>query len=216
MNVIIPAWNAAATLPATLASLAEADARVIVVDSASPDGTAEVARSLAAEVVQAPRGRGAQLVAGAAAATGDWLFFLHADTRLEPGWSSAARGVMAAPPGAAHFAFALDDDSAAARRLERAVAWRCRNFGLPYGDQGLLIHRAVYEAAGGFRPLPLMEDVDLIRRLRPIRPVALAPRAVTSGEKWRAQGFSLRSAKNLSILALYFAGVPPRLLARIY
>ena len=96
------------------------------------------------------------------------------------------------------------------------MAWRCRIFSLPYGDQGLLIHRSLYQAMGGFRPMPLMEDVDLIRRLRPLRPVALAPRAITSANKWREHGFLLRSAKNLSILSLYFAGVPPRWLARIY
>ncbi len=216
MNVIIPTWNAAATLPGTLESLGEAAARIIVADAGSPDGTADVARALGAEVVLAPKGRGAQLAAGAAAAQGEWMLFLHADTRLEPGWSAVARGFMAAPPGVAHFTFALDDNSPAARRLERAVAWRCRNFSLPYGDQGLLIHRDVYEAVGGFRPLPLMEDVEFIRRLRPRRPVALAARAVTSGEKWRRQGFLRRSAKNLSILALYFAGVPARWLARVY
>ena len=216
MNIVIPTWNAAATLPRTLAALEEAPCRIIVADAASPDGTAGIAASLGAEVVQAPRGRGAQLAAGAAASTTDWLLFLHADTRLEPGWSQAAQAFMAGPPGAAHFTFALDDDSPPARRLERAVAWRCRFLSLPYGDQGLLIHRGLYDAVGGFRPLPLMEDVDLIRRLRPHRTQALAPRAITSANKWRRHGFRLRSAKNLSILFLYFAGVPPRWLARIY
>lgn len=216
MNVVIPTWNAAATLTGTLDSLAEAGARVIVADAGSPDGTAVLARALGAEVVLAPKGRGAQLAAGAAAAAGEWLLFLHADTRLEAGWSHAARAFMAGPAGAAHFTFALDEDSPAARRLERAVAWRCRQFFLPYGDQGLLIHRTIYDAMGGFQPLPLMEDVDLIRRLRPLRPVALTPRAVTSAEKWRRHGFLRRSAKNLSILTLYFAGVPPHWLARLY
>lgn len=213
MNVIIPTWKAAATLPATVASLAEAGCPVIIADAGSPDGTADVARALGAQVIQAEKGRGAQLAAGAAAATADWLLFLHADTRLEAGWSQAAAAFMAGPPGAAYFTFGLDDDSPAARRLEAAVAWRCRNFSLPYGDQGLLIHRAVYRAAGGYRPLPLMEDVDFVRRLQP---VALAPRAITSAEKWRRSGYLARSAKNLSILTLYFAGVPPRWLARIY
>jgi rSAM/selenodomain-associated transferase 2 len=213
MNIIIPTWNAAASLPATLAACAEAGAPVIVADADSPDGTADVARAHGAQVVQAPRGRGAQLAAGAAAADADWLLFLHADTQLEPGWAAAARAFMAAGEGAAHFTFALDDDTPAARRLERAVAWRCRRLGLPYGDQGLLVHRALYERVGGYRPLPLMEDVDLVRRLRP---VALAPRAVTSAAKWQRDGYLRRSARNLGFLALYFAGVPPRVLARWY
>ena len=216
MNIIIPTWQAAATLPATLSSLAEAACPIIVADAGSPDGTADIARAAGAVVVQSPKGRGAQLIAGAAAATADWLLFLHADTRLEAGWSDTVKTFTQGPPAAAHFTFALDDASPAARRLEAAVAWRCKTFALPYGDQGLLIHRMLYDAIGGFRPLPLMEDVDLLRRLRPIRPQALPARAVTSAEKWRRQGFHARSAKNLAILALYFAGMPPRWLARIY
>lgn len=220
MNVIIPTWNAASVLPATLASLAEAQAEIIVVDPGSTDGTSALASAAGARVIAAPRGRGPQLVAGGEAATADWLLFLHADTRLEPGWSTTVRAFTQGQPACAHFAFALDENTPAARRLERAVAWRCRSFGLPYGDQGLLIHRALYDRVGGFHPLPLMEDVDIIRRLRPLgavgRPQALPVRAVTSADKWRRHGFLLRSARNLSILSLYFAGVPPHRLARLY
>ncbi len=220
MNVIIPTWNAARTLPATLQSLQEAAPAVIVVDANSPDGTAATAVAAGAQLVHAPRGRGPQLVAGGAAATQDWMLFLHADTVLEPGWSAAVHRFIAGPPAVAHFAFALDHPGAAARRLERAVAWRCRRFGLPYGDQGLLIHRRLYDAIGGFRPLPLMEDVDILRRLRRLGPLglpqALPVRAITSPEKFLRRGFYLRSARNLTILSLYFAGVSPRFLARLY
>ncbi|MCX7931681.1 MAG: TIGR04283 family arsenosugar biosynthesis glycosyltransferase [Rhodovarius sp.] len=217
LAIVIPTWQAAASLPATLECLREWPAPIVVADAESPDGTAAVAEACGAQVVQAPRGRGAQLIAGAAAAPPSaWLLFLHADTRLEPGWAEAARRFMAEGPGVAHFAFALDDDAPPARRLERAVAWRCRALGLPYGDQGLLIHRSLYEAVGGYRPLPLMEDVDLILRLRPHRPIALPARAVTSAEKWRRQGYLRRSARNLLFLSAWFAGVPPRLLARWY
>ena len=216
MNVIIPTWNAARTLPATLACLREGAPDVIVADANSPDGTAAIAVAAGARVIQAPRGRGPQLVAGGAAATHDWLLFLHADTRLEPGWSDTVRAFTAGPPAAAHFTFALDHPGADARRLERAVAWRCRRFALPYGDQGLLIHRSLYDAIGGFRPLPLMEDVDILRRLRPIRPTALPVRAFTSPDRFLQRGFYLRSARNLAILSLYFSGVPPRILVRFY
>ncbi len=216
MNIIIPTWNAASSLPCTLAACGGAGG-VIVADAGSPDGTADVARALGARVVQAARGRGAQLAAGAAAADREWLLFLHADTRLDGGWRDAAEAFMReAGQGAAHFTFALDDPAPGARRLERAVAWRCRHLGLPYGDQGLLIHRAWYERIGGYRPLPLMEDVDLVRRLRPRRVVGLAPRAVTSAEKWQRGGYLLRSARNLGFLGMYFAGLSPRLLARWY
>ena len=159
-----------------------------------------------------PRGRGAQLAAGVAAARGEWLLLLHADTRLEPGWRQAAPG----PDRAGYFRFTLDSDDPRARRLERAVAWRCRVLALPYGDQGLLIHRDLLAAVGGIRPLPLMEDVDLIRRLGRRRLVALDAAAITSAAKWQRQGWCRRSLRNLSCLTLYFAGVSPRLIARLY
>jgi hypothetical protein len=117
---------------------------------------------------------------------------------------------------AAYFAFALDDPSPEARRLERLVAWRCRALALPYGDQGLLVSRALYDAAGGFRPLPLMEDVDFVRRLGRRRLAALPPAAVTSAERWRREGWRRRSARNLACLSLWFLGVPPGAIKRLY
>ncbi len=120
------------------------------------------------------------------------------------------------PGRAHHFAFALDDPSPEARRLERAVAWRCRRLALPYGDQGLLIHRALYTTVGGYAPIPLMEDVDLVRRLGRRRIAAMAATAITSAERWRREGWRRRSARNLLVLALWFLGVAPERLARIY
>src|SRR5439155_26992751 len=170
VSVVIPTLNAAATLLATLATLCVSKMvrEVIVADGGSSDETAAQARAAGARVIVAPPGRGSQLAAGAAAATGDWFLFLHADCRLEPGWEDAVGAFLAAPKHqsrAGYFDFALDDEAPAARRLERIVAWRCRALALPYGDQGLLIARALYDAVGGFSPLPLMEDVDLVRRL---------------------------------------------------
>jgi rSAM/selenodomain-associated transferase 2 len=189
---------------------------VLVADGGSTDGTVDLAHTAGARVVAAPRGRGAQLAAGAAAASGDWLLFLHADTRLGPGWAPAVRDAMATPGLARYFAFVLDDASPAARRLERQVAWRCRVLALPYGDQGLLISRALYDAVGGFRPLPLMEDVDLVRRLGRHRLALLPVAAVTSAERWRQEGWRRRSARNLLCLSLWFLGVPPRLIRKVY
>jgi hypothetical protein len=120
------------------------------------------------------------------------------------------------PDRAGYFRFALDSDDPRARRLERLVAWRCRVLALPYGDQGLLIHRDLLHAVGGVRPLPLMEDVELVRRLGRKRLVALDTTAVTSADKWHRQGWYRRSLRNLACLALYFAGTPPRLIARLY
>lgn len=216
LSVIVPTLNAAALLPATLAALGGAPAEVVVADGGSADGTEGLARSLGATVIAAPRGRGTQLAAGIAAARGPWLLLLHADTRLAPGWAAAVRAAMAEPGRAFHFRFALDDAAPAARRLERAVAWRCRALALPYGDQGLLIHRDLLAAVGGMRPLPLMEDVDLVRRLGRARLGALDVAALTSADRWRREGYLARSARNLVCLSLWFLGVPPRRIARIY
>ena len=211
LSVVIPTLNAATLLRDTLASVAAAD-EVVVADGGSSDGTKALAVELGARVVTAPRGRGAQLAAGVAAARGEWLLLLHADTRLEPGW----RRAMVAPDFAGYFRFALDSNDPRARRLERLVARRCRVLALPYGDQGLLIHRDLLRAVGGISPLPLMEDVDLVRRLGRRRLVALDIAAVTSAAKWQRQGWYRRSLRNLACLTLYFAGVPPRLIARLY
>lgn len=216
LSVVIPALDAAALLPATLAALGAAPAEVIVVDGGSRDATAAIAGAAGAAVIQAPRGRGLQLAAGVAAARGPWLLLLHADTRLAAGWAGEVAAAMADPARAAYFRFALDDASPPARRLEAAVAWRSRRLGLPYGDQGLLIHRRLLEAAGGIPPLPLMEDVALVRRLGRRRLRALATAAVTSAERWRREGWLRRSARNLLCLSLWFLGLPPRLIARLY
>ena len=120
------------------------------------------------------------------------------------------------PDKAGYFRFVLDSDDPRARRLERVVAWRSRVLGLPYGDQGLLIHRDLLRAVGGMNPVPLMEDVDLVRRLGRSRLVPLAADAVTSAHKWESQGYLRRSARNLLCLSLWFAGLPPEKIKRIY
>lgn len=216
ISVVIPTLNAAACLPSTLGALGDVQ-QVLVVDGDSADGSESLARRLGASVLSAPRGRGSQLAAGAAAAAADWLLLLHADTVLADGWRDAAGGHMAAGPGrAAYFRFRLDSDVRQARRLQRAVAWRCRWLALPYGDQGLLIHRSLLAQVGGVRPLPLMEDVDLVRRLGRHRLVALDADAVTSATRWRRDGWYRRSARNLLCLSLWLLGVPPRMLKRLY
>ncbi len=224
LSVVIPALDAAATLPATLAALAAARdggllCEVLVVDGGSGDATVEVAADWGARVLNAAAGRGTQLAAGGAAAAGDWLLFLHADTRLAPGWVAVARAFMARPGSedrAAAFRLALDDADPRARRVERLANWRGRSFGLPYGDQGLLIAKGLYRELGGYRPLPLMEDVDFARRIGRRRMVLLDAEAVTSAARYRRDGWWLRPLRNLALLGLYFLGAPPRLLARLY
>jgi len=216
VTVVIPTLNAAFVLPRALAALG-GWAEIVVADGGSTDGTAEIARAAGTVVVAGPRGRGVQIAAGIAAAGSPWLLLLHADTRLAAGWAAAAAAHMRTEPDrAGYFRFALDSADLRARRLERAVAWRCRALALPYGDQGLLIARTLLDAVGGVRPLPLMEDVDLIRRLGRRRLALLPANAVTSAVRWERDGWRRRSARNLACLAMWYAGVPPGWIARVY
>ena len=218
LTVIIPTLNAAHFLPQCLDALAGADA-IIVADGGSTDGTQSAARLGGARVINVSPGRGRQLAAAAVRAETPWLLFLHADTILDPGWQSETASFMELAGDtqqAAAFRFALDDASPAARWLERAVALRCRALALPYGDQGLLISRAFYKTLGGYRRLPIMEDVDIVRRIGRPRLEMLQTRAVTSAERWRRDGWFKRSARNAGCLALYRLGVPPRVIARAY
>jgi rSAM/selenodomain-associated transferase 2 len=221
LSVVIPTLNAAADLRAAIGSVRRSALvrEIIVADGGSSDATRTVAEAAGATVIAAPRGRGPQLAAGAAAASGDWLLFLHADCRPAPGWAAAAALFLGAPDAAeraGYFGFALDGANPAARRLECLVRWRCRLFGLPYGDQGLLLSRALYDAVGGFAPIPLMEDVDLVRRIgrRRLRPLG-AP-VVSSAKRYRQGGFVRRPLRNLLCLTLYFTGVAPQRIARLY
>jgi rSAM/selenodomain-associated transferase 2 len=223
LSVVIPTLDAARHLAATLAALGVGDGlppiEVVVADGGSSDGTRAVAEAAGARVVDAPRGRGAQLAAGIAAARAPWLLLLHADTRLAPAWGGIAAAFMADPANAAragYFRFALASEAPQARRLERAVAWRSRALGLPYGDQGLLIRARFLADLGGVKTVPLMEDVDLVRRIGRRRLVALPADAVTSAEKWEREGWTARSARNLLCLALWCAGVSPRVIRRLY
>jgi rSAM/selenodomain-associated transferase 2 len=218
ISVIIPTLNAARALPATLAALDDVD-EIVVADGGSADDTVAVATDFGARVVTASTGRGNQMIVGEHAARHMWLLFLHADTFLEKGWRKEVERFISDPGNAqkaAVFHFALDDDSRDARRLESMVAWRVRRLGFPYGDQGLLIRRDFYRSLGGFRPWPLMEDIDLIRRIGRGRLVVLQSAARTSAERWRRDGWRWRSIKNISCLTLYFLGVPPRFIARFY
>jgi hypothetical protein len=136
-----------------------------------------------------------------------------------PGWAEAVTGFVEAPQAAScagYFDFELDDAAPAARRLERIVAWRCRVVALPYGDQGLLISRALFDTVGGYAPLPLMEDVDLVRRLGRRRLAPIGVRCIASARRYRQDGYWRRPLRNLFCLSLYFAGMPPERISRLY
>jgi rSAM/selenodomain-associated transferase 2 len=221
MSVVIPTLDAAEELPGALAALAGSRIarEVIVSDGGSRDGTVTIAKAVGARVLVGSCGRGTQLIAGAEAATAGWLLFLHADCRLARGWEEAVIDFIS-QPGAAeragYFRLTLDDAVPAARRLERVVAWRCRALALPYGDQGLLIARSLYDAVGGFAPIPLMEDVECMRRLGRRRLAPIEARIIASARRYRREGYWRRPLRNLVCLSLFFLGVPPARIARLY
>lgn len=226
ISVVIPTLNSEARLPHTLVALVPAAMsgflrEVIVADGGSTDATERIVDAAGAEWRSVARGRGAQLATGASETRSDWILFLHDDTALEAGWDAEARKFIAhvermGEPRAAAFRFALDDFGIRPRLLEALVALRCMLFRMPYGDQGLLIPRRLYQSIGGFRPLPLMEDVDIAWRLGRRRLVMLRSRAVTSAVRYKRYGYLRRMARNVSCLTLYFLNVPQRVLVRLY
>jgi rSAM/selenodomain-associated transferase 2 len=215
ISVVIPALDEAAHVARAVASAREAD-EILVVDGGSRDATCTEARAAGAQVLQAPACRGVQLDRGAREVRGDWLVFLHADTRLEAGWVRALRTLPGRVPGGA-FRFSIDSERRAFRLIEAGVAIRTRLLSLPYGDQALFARRWAYERVGGFGPLPLMEDVGFVRNLRRLGPLAcLSQRASTSARRWERRGVWTATLENWWRLARYAAGHPPESLADTY
>ncbi len=216
--VILPVLDRQDELATTLAALPRTG-EVIVVDGGSSDESAGIALSAGAALVRSRAGRGHQMNVGAERASAEWLLFLHADTRVDDaGWRAVAE-YIADPSSAARaatFRFALDDPSWQARLLALGVRARVALLALPYGDQGLLIHRSLYEQVGGFADVPIMEDVDLVRRLGRRRLARLPGVAVTSAERWRRRGWLRQSAVNLLCLARFALGASPQSIARHY
>ncbi len=224
ISIIIPTLNAAAHLPNTLAPLVDGMAQglvkqVIVSDGGSTDDTTAIAEAAGCVLVQGAPGRAKQMRAGAAAAKANWFLFLHADTVLSPGWVEETQrfiGSHQAHMRAAAFRLAFDDDAPAARRVVWWARQRARWLKLPYGDQGLLVSRFLYEGAGGFSDLPLMEDVEFVRRIGGDRIVLLNTEAVTSAEKYRRDGYGKRAWRNFTLTARYLMGADPVELAKAY
>ena len=206
ISVVIPTLDAAPQLAACLAALVEGleaglIRELIVSDGGSGDDTIALADAWGAQVVSGPASRGGQLRRGVAAAQGHWVLVLHADTVLQEGWS----GVVAEH---------LNSSTCAGWFVAGWANLRSR-LGLPYGDQGLLLPRSLYDAVGGYADQPLMEDVAMARSLRG-RLVRLDAVAVTSAAKYRQQGWVRRGARNLWTLVRYACGVSPARLAQAY
>ncbi len=220
ISVIVPTLNAADALPPCLGALIEGLSHglireLIVTDGGSSDATTLIATEAGAEVLTGPPSRGGQLRRGCAAAAGDWLLIVHADTVLAPGWAQVvADHIAREPSGPAWFRLAFDDTGAMAGFVAGWANLRARLFGLPYGDQGLLVSRADYESAGGYPDQSLMEDVALARALG--RMTGLPVVARTSAARYRRDGWLRRGARNLWTLLRYFAGTDPDDLAARY
>lgn len=218
VTVIVPVFRDAEALGALLEQLPITPELEIAVVDGGADRHVEaiVAADGRATLHHSAPGRARQMNVGAADATGEWLLFLHADSTLPPGWLDAITGLDDTPAGG-WFRFALQDPAWQARIIERLVAWRVRHLRLPYGDQGLFVRQRVFEQLRGYRDMPLMEDVEFVRRLVRSGPIVELPLPLgTSARRWRRDGWWRRSMKNLTILTLYFVGVAPARLARWY
>ncbi len=218
VSVIIPTLNSERLLPRCFDSLIQAAVRgvvreVIVADGGSADDTLIIADAAGAHIARAGRSRSAQLVAGMAAARSDWLLFLHPETALEPGWEVEAESfINQARPGrptAAVFRFAREEFGGEARRAEARVALRSALFALPYGDQGLLIPRRLYQKVGGYRVLPAMEDADIVRRIGRGRLIHLRARAINVAPPHH------NAVRGIALALLHKLRVPSAMLARL-
>ena len=222
LSVIVPVLHEAAAIVAAVDALfreaGPLPVEVVVVDGDAEGSTLAALRDERVRRITAPKGRGSQLRAGAEAARGSILLFLHADTRLPAG---AFGDVFSAVEGGAEagaFTLSIDAPGAAFRLVEAGAALRCRLFSLPYGDQAIFVTSRRYASAGGFPPWPLLEDVELVRRLkRSGCAVAVLPARVrTSARRWRRDGVLRRTLGNLAILLLFRLGVSPERLAGMY
>lgn len=222
LSVIIPTLDAAADLPLCLESLlpgleAGLIREVIVSDGGSQDASLQIAQSAGARVICGPRGRGAQLAAGAQAARGDWLLFLHADTALSRDWAERVGDHLnTRPDHAAYFELKFRSDARAARGLEKRANRRARMLGLPYGDQGLLVSRRLYDLLGGYADVPLMEDVMMVRAIGKRRLIQLDAQARTCAAKYERDGWHRRSFRNGVLITRFLLGASPERLARSY
>ena len=219
ISIVIPALNEEATLAATVASARGPGVReVIVVDGGSSDGTADLARHLAARVLSAPRGRALQMNAGAAAATGTVLLFLHADTLLPEGFDTAVLTALQNPRVVGgRFDLLLMPGSFLLALTATLINLRSRLSRIATGDQAIFVRRRVFGDLGGFPELPLMEDIAFSRALKRAGGVAcLRQKVTTSSRRWRQNGVLRTILLMWSLRLLYLCGVSPERLRRAY
>lgn len=220
LSVVIPTLNEAGFIVETIQAIRATSAvlEIIAVDGGSNDATVSLAENAGARVLHAPqRGRGPQQAFGASHARGSVLWFLHADTRPTGDMTRWIQEALASPAViGGNFRLVFDGESSAARLLTRVYP-HLRLLGLSYGDAGLFLRRSAYEQAGGFRAHPLFEDLDLLRRLRRVGKFRrLDAPLVTSSRRFEGRNFALVFARWTGLQVLFWFGVPPRILARMY
>lgn len=220
LSIVMPVLDEAAAIVQTLAALAplrERGVEVIVVDGGSRDGTPALASPLADAVVASPRGRARQMNAGAARARGAVLLFLHADTQLPEGADAEVAAAIAAGAHWGRFDVRIAGRPWMLRVVSRAMNLRSRLTGIATGDQAIFVHRDLFERIGGYADQPLMEDVELCRRLRRAgRPACLRQRVTTSGRRWETRGVWRTIVLMWSLRWRYWRGESPESLARAY
>ena len=219
LSVIVPTLDEEATIASTLAHARRpGDVELVVVDGGSRDETVNVARPLADRVLDAPRGRAAQMNAGAAAARGAVLLFLHADTRLPDDYPAlVAEALAPADVVGGRFDIRLDAPGLAYRVIERLIGLRSRLTGVATGDQAIFVRRDAFERVGGYREVPLCEDLDLVGRLGGLGRFSLVDASVeTSPRRWEKNGVSRTIALMWALRLGYHLGVSPSTLRRFY
>ncbi|KZL50279.1 glycosyltransferase [Nodularia spumigena CENA596] len=212
ISIIIPTFNEAANLENAIASTQPStNVELIVVDGGSQDDTVSIAQSLGVKVISSPPGRAVQMNAGAMAARGDILLFLHADTRLPAGFDSMVRSALQQPQTVAGaFSLRIDADYWALRWVEKGVNWRSHFYQMPYGDQAIFLTTEIFQKIGNFPNLPIMEDFELIRRLKRTGKIPIIPvPVITSARRWLKKGVFQTTLLNQIVITAYFLGVSP-------
>ncbi len=219
-SIIIPVFNEASAIPQTLQRLQPSRQRgveIIVVDGGSSDGTPKLAKLLADHVLSASKGRAQQMNRGAQRAAGEYLLFLHADTRLPDHWLSRLSDVCERSAAWGRFDVRLSGRRWLLRVIETMMNWRSRVTGIATGDQAIFVRRELFERVGGFPDIALMEEIVLSRRLKNCAaPVCLRDKVVTSSRRWEKNGMIKTILLMWWLRLRFFFGADPDRLARIY